>query len=86
MVIENKKKKQKAYSGKYDDIMEGEHLITMRKAIENLAAGKITQKVYNEIKKDFLNEFPESAIKLLKKDIAQDRDAEKFKSGEGLYK
>ena len=71
MVIKNKK--QKAYGGKYDEIMEGEHLIKMRKAIEDLAAGKITQKVYNEIKTGFLNEFPESAIKLLKKDIDQDK-------------
>ena len=67
------KKKQKAYDGKYDDIMEGEHLIAMRGAIEDLAAGKITKKIYNEIKEGFLNEFPESAINLLKKDIAQDK-------------
>jgi len=72
MVIENKK--QKAYDGKYDDVMEGEHLIAMRKAIEDLAAGKINKKQYNEIKKGFLNEFPESAINLLKKDIAQDKN------------
>ena len=68
-----KKKQQKAYSGKYDDIMEGEHLIAMRKAIEDLAAGKIDKKRYNTIKEGFLNEFPESAINLLKKDIAQDK-------------
>ena len=86
MVIKKTNKKQKAYSGKYDDIMEGEHLIVMRKAIEDLAAGKIDKKRYNTIKEGFLNEFPESAINLLKKDIAQDRDAERFRSGEGLTK
>jgi len=58
------------YGGKYDGVMEGEHLIYMRKAIEDLAAGKITQKVYNEIKESFLNEFPESAINILKKEVA----------------
>ena len=47
------KKKQKDYGGKYDDIMEGEHLIVMRKAIEDLRAKKITKKQYNEIKKRF---------------------------------
>ena len=82
MVIKNKK--QKAYDGKYDDVMEGEHLITMRKAIENLAAGKINKKQYNEIKKGFLNEFPESAIKIIKKDIAEDRDAAAYRKGTGL--
>jgi hypothetical protein len=81
MVIKNKKKKQKDqntyendYGGKYDDVMEGGHLIVMRGAIEDLAAGKITKKQYNEIKEGFLNEFPESAINLLKKDIAQDKN------------
>ena len=80
MDIKKTNKKQKAqntyendYGGKYDNIMEGEHLIAMRGAIEDLAAGKITQKVYNEIKEGFLNEFPESAINLLKKDIEQDK-------------
>ena len=62
----------KAYGGKYEDIMEGEHLVIMREAIEKLAAGKITKEKYNEVKKGFLNEFPESAINLLKKDIAAD--------------
>ena len=65
-------KEKKAYGGKYDDIMEGEHLIAMRKAIEDLDAGKITKKRYNEIYKGFLNEFPASAIKILKRDIAID--------------
>ena len=75
------KKKQKVqntyendYGGKYDDVMEGGHLIVMRGAIEDLAAGKITKKEYNEIKEGFLNEFPESAINLLKKGIAQDKN------------
>ena len=67
-----KKKEQEPYGGKYSDIMEGEHLIAMREAIEKLAAGKITKEKYNEVKKGFLNEFPESAINLLKKDIAAD--------------
>ena len=67
------KAKPGPYDGQYDNIMEGEHLIAMRQAIEKLAAGTINQKQYNEVKKDFLNEFPESAINLLKKDIAQDK-------------
>ena len=71
-MAETKKKKVGPYGGKYDDIMEGEHLMTMREAIEDLAAGKITKKEYNEVYKGFLNEFPASAIALLKKDIAQD--------------
>ena len=66
-------KDQRPYGGKYSDIMEGEYLVSMRKAIENLAAGKITKKKYLEVKKSFLNEFPESAIKLLKQDIAADK-------------
>ena len=61
------------YDGRYDNVMEGEYLISMRKAIENLAAGKITKKQYEEVKKDFLNEFPASAINILKKDIARDK-------------
>ena len=69
---ETKKKKVGPYGGKYDDIMEGEHLMTMREAIEDLAAGKITKKEYNEVYKGFLYEFPASAIALLKKDIAKD--------------
>ena len=36
----NKKQKAKEYSGKYDDIMEGEYLVMMRRAIEDLDAGK----------------------------------------------
>ena len=67
------KKEQEPYGGKYSDIMEGEHLIAMRKAIENLAAGKITKKQYSEVKKGFLMEFPESAIKLLQADIDSDK-------------
>ena len=67
-----KKKQQKDYGGKYDDIIEGEYLVMMRQSIEELAAGKITKEKYNEVKKGFLNEFPESAINLLKKDIAAD--------------
>ena len=62
------------YDGRYDNIMEGEYLVAMRSAIEKLAAGTITKKQYDEVKKDFLNEFPESAIKLLKKDIARDKE------------
>ena len=69
---ETKKKKVGPYDGKYDDIMEGEHLIAMREAIEKLAAGKITKKEYNEVYKGFLNEFPKSAIKRLKLDISLD--------------
>ena len=66
------KAKPGPYDGRYDNIMEGEHLIAMRDAIEKLAAGKITKRQYNEIYKGFLYEFPASAIKLLKKEIAQD--------------
>ena len=69
---ETKKKKVGPYDGKYDDIMEGEYLIWMRESLEKLAAGKITKKEFAEVKKGFLNEFPESAIALLKKDIAKD--------------
>ena len=75
---ETKKKKVGPYDGRYDDIMEGEHLMTMREAIEDLAAGKITKKEYNEVYKGFLNEFPASAIPLLKKDIAQDAKRKYF--------
>ena len=67
------KAKPGPYDGKYDNIMEGEHLIAMRQAIEKLAAGTITKKQYNEVKKGFLNEFPESAIKLLQADIDSDK-------------
>ena len=69
---ETKKKKVGPYNGRYDDIMEGEYLISMRKAIEDLADGKITKKKYNEVKEGFLNEFPKSAIKRLKLDISLD--------------
>ena len=69
---ETKKKKVGPYDGRYDDIMEGEHLIAMREAIEKLAAGKMSKKEYLKWKEGFLNEFPESAIALLKKDIAED--------------
>ncbi len=69
---ETKKKKVGPYDGRYDDIMEGEYLIWMRESLEKLAAGKITKKEFAEVKKGFLNEFPESAIALLKKDIARD--------------
>ena len=61
------------YDGRYDNVMEGEHLIAMRQAIEKLAAGTITKKRYEEVKKGFLNEFPASAINILKKDIARDK-------------
>ena len=61
------------YDGRYDNIMEGEHLIAMREAIEKLAAGTFTKKQYEEVKKSFLNEFPESAIKLLQADIDSDK-------------
>tara|TARA_Y100000310_G_scaffold18837_1_gene18475 strand:+ start:1244 stop:1474 length:231 start_codon:yes stop_codon:yes gene_type:complete len=67
-----KKKQQKDYDGKYDDIMEGEYLVMMRRSIEDFDAGKITKKQYDEDVKSFLNEFPKSAIKLLKQDIAAD--------------
>ena len=73
MDIKKTNKKQKAYDGKYDDIMEGEYLVMMREAIEDLDAGKITKKEYEQAVKSFLNEFPKSAINLLKKDIAQDK-------------
>ena len=68
-----KKKEQEPYGGKYSNIMEGEHLEAMREAIEKLAAKKITKKEYNEVKKGFLMEFPESAIKLLQADIDSDK-------------
>ena len=61
------------YDGRYDNVMEGEHLIAMREAIEELAAGTMTKKQYEEVKKGFLMEFPESAINILKKDIARDK-------------
>ena len=61
------------YDGRYDNVMEGEHLIAMREAIEKLATGKITKKQYEEVKKGFLMEFPASAINVLKKDIARDK-------------
>ena len=67
------KAKPGPYDGQYDKIMEGEHLIAMRQAIEKLAAGTITKKQYDEVYKGFLMEFPASAIKLLKKDIALDK-------------
>ena len=70
---EPRKKEQEPYGGKYSNIMEGEHLIAMREAIEKLAAGTITKKQYDEVKKGFLMEFPKSAIKLLEKDIALDK-------------
>jgi len=66
------KAKPGPYDGKYDNIMEGEHLIAMREAIEKLAAGTMTKKQYDEVVKGFLMEFPKSAIKLLEKDIALD--------------
>ena len=45
----------------------------MREAIEKLAAGTMSKKQYEEVKKGFLNEFPASAINILKKDIARDK-------------
>ena len=71
-MAETKKKKKEPYGGKYSNIMEGEHLIAMREAIEKLAAGKMSKKEYLKWKEGFLKEFPESAIALLKKDIAKD--------------
>ena len=67
------KAKTGPYDGRYDNVMEGEHLIAMREAIEKLAVGKISKKQYEEVKKGFLNEFPASAINILKKDIARDK-------------
>jgi hypothetical protein len=67
------KAKTGPYDGRYDNVMEGEHLIAMREAIEKLAAGTMTKKQYEEVKKGFLNEFPASAINILKKDIARDK-------------
>ena len=67
------KAKTGPYDGRYDNVMEGEHLIAMREAIEKLAVGKISKKRYEEVKKGFLNEFPASAINILKKDIARDK-------------
>ena len=61
----------KDYGGKYD-VMEGEYLVMMRKAIEDLAAGKITQEDYDQVYNSFMNEFPPEAIEVLKKDIAND--------------
>ena len=61
------------YDGRYDNVMEGEHLIAMRQAIEQLATGKISKKQYEEVKEGFLMEFPASAINILKKDIARDK-------------
>ena len=67
------KAKTGPYDGRYDNVMEGEHLIAMREAIEKLAAGTMSKKQYEEVKKGFLNEFPASAINILKKDIARDK-------------
>ena len=67
------KAKTGPYDGRYDNIMEGEYLVAMREAIEKLAAGTMTKKQYEEVKKGFLNEFPASAINILKKDIARDK-------------
>jgi hypothetical protein len=67
------KAKTGPYDGRYDNVMEGEHLIAMREAIEKLAAGTMNKKQYEEVKKGFLNEFPASAINILKKDIARDK-------------
>ena len=67
------KAKPGPYDGRYDNVMEGEHLIAMREAIEKLAAGTMTKKQYEEVKKGFLFEFPASAINILKKDIARDK-------------
>jgi len=71
--------KKGMYDGAYDNIMEGEHLEMMRQAMEKLAAGKITKAEYNEVKKGFLMEFPESAIPKLQKQIdsAKDKTAKK---------
>ena len=66
------KAKPGPYDGRYDNIMEGEYLIWMREAIEKYEAGKITKKEYEKVVEGFQNEFPKSAIKLLKKDIARD--------------
>ena len=71
--------KKGPYDGRYDNIMEGEHLEAMRQAMERLAAGKITKKQYNEVKESFLNEFPASAIKLLQADIDSAKDKLKYK-------
>ena len=51
--------KKGMYDGAYDNIMEGEYLGMMRKAMEDLAEGKITKAEYNEVKKDFYEEFNE---------------------------
>ena len=76
-----KKTKKGMYDGAYDNIMEGEHLEMMRQAMEKLAAKKITKAEYNEVKKGFLMEFPESAIKLLQADIDSDKAKKEKKSG-----
>ena len=70
-IQEHKKDLEQAYGGKYD-VMEGDRLITMRLAIEDLMSGKIDQIKFEEIKEDFLLEFPEEAIEILKKDIKED--------------
>ena len=66
-----KNKKPKGdYDGAYDDVMEGETLSMMRTAIVKFEAGKISKKEYDKVYKTFLGEFPASAIKKLKRDIA----------------
>ena len=70
-VQESKKDLEHAYGGKYD-VMEGDRLITMRLALEDLMSGKIDQIKFEEIKEDFLLEFPDEAIDVLKKDIKED--------------
>ena len=70
-IQEHKKDLEQAYGGKYD-VMEGDRLITMRIALEDLASGKIDAIKFEQIKEDFLLEFPEEAIEILKKDIKED--------------
>lgn len=70
-IQEHKKDLEHAYGGKYD-VMEGDRLITMRIALEDLASGKIDAIKFEELKEDFLLEFPEEAIEILKKDIKED--------------
>ena len=50
-IQEHKKDLEHAYGGKYD-VMEGDRLITMRIALEDLASGKLDAIKFEEIKED----------------------------------
>ncbi len=70
--------KQKEYGGMYDDVMEGEWLILMRKVLE----GKIKdKKEIKRIERGFKGEFDNETILLLQQHIESDR-TKKAEGGE----